>query len=256
MREISLLGGLPVAPIALRDATDAIAARDPAAPFAYVVTTNAQVLILAENLSNGLRAAHERAWMRLNDSRILARLHRWAMGETVPLAAGSDMAVVLFNEVIQPEDAITIIGGGPLLADALRERFGLRHLAQHEPPMGYASKPEAWQAAIDFIEAHPARFVFVVTGAPRSERLMQAVAERGRATGTGMGFGSGLLFVVGLTQRAPAWMQRSGLEWLHRALTEPRRLGQRYVLDFLPLLRLALRARRQRRVVGQGVVTP
>lgn len=255
MREINLLGRLPVAPIGLHEATAAIAARDPAAPFAYVVTTNAQVLILAEDPSNGLREAHEHAWMRLNDSRILAKLHRWAMDEEVPLAAGSDMAVALLNNDIRPTDPITIIGGGPLLVDALRERFGLLHVAQHEPPMGYANKPDAWNAAIEFIEAHPARIVFVVTGAPRSERLMQAVAERGKATGIGMGVGSGLLFAVDLTPRAPAWMRRNGLEWLHRAVTEPRRLGRRYVADLLPLLRLALQARRQHSA-QRGVVTP
>ncbi|MBP0492630.1 WecB/TagA/CpsF family glycosyltransferase [Pararoseomonas indoligenes] len=247
MREIALLGRAPVAPLDLAAAEAAIAARDPAEPFAYVVTINAQILLLAEDPRSGLRAAHAGAWLRLNDSGILARLHRWALDEGVPMAAGSDLCAALLNRVIRPEDPIAIIGGGPLLVPALKARFGLLHVAQHEPPMGYIDNAAAREAAIRFIEENPARITFVATGAPRSERLMQAVAARGRATGVGIAVGSGLLFAVDLTPRAPAWMRRHGLEWLHRAWTEPRRLGRRYVADMLPLARMALAARRGRR---------
>ncbi|MBU8544872.1 MULTISPECIES: WecB/TagA/CpsF family glycosyltransferase [Roseomonadaceae] len=249
MREINLLGRVPVAALDLAAATAAIAARDPAANFAYVATINAQILVLAEDPSTQLRAAHDGAWLRLNDSGILARLHRWATGQAVPIAAGSDLCLELLRGVLRPEDHVTIIGGGPLLVAALTARFGLHHLAQHEPPMGFMDSPAARDAAIAFIEAHPARLVFVATGAPRSERLLQAVAARGLARGTGLAVGSGLLFAAGLTPRAPPWMRRHGLEWLHRAVTEPRRLGRRYAADLLPLLRLAIQARRQRGLI-------
>ena len=41
-------------------------------------------------------------------------------------------------------------------------------------------------------------------------------------------FGASFDFVVGKVDRAPAWMQRTGLEWLHRTLQEPKRLAGRY----------------------------
>jgi len=37
-------------------------------------------------------------------------------------------------------------------------------------------------------------------------------------------------FLAGRNKRAPQWMQDMGLEWLHRMLQEPRRLGKRYLL--------------------------
>jgi len=244
--EIALLGRAPVAPLDVAGAAAAIAARDPAAPFAYVVTINAQILILAEDPASGLRAAHDEAWLRLNDSGILARLHRWSIGGEVPMAPGSDLCVALLQDVIRPDDPIAIVGGGPELVPALRARYGLTHVMQHEPPMGYFANPAAREAAIRFVEENPARIVFVATGAPRSERLMQEVARRGAARGVGIAVGSGLLFAVDLTTRAPPWMRRHGLEWLHRAVTEPKRLGRRYAADLLPLLRLAVAARRER----------
>jgi N-acetylglucosaminyldiphosphoundecaprenol N-acetyl-beta-D-mannosaminyltransferase len=44
-----------------------------------------------------------------------------------------------------------------------------------------------------------------------------------------IGVGAAFDFHAGAKRRAPRWMQRSGLEWLHRLSSEPRRLGPRYV---------------------------
>ncbi|MBU8540741.1 WecB/TagA/CpsF family glycosyltransferase [Falsiroseomonas tokyonensis] len=247
LREITLLESIPVAALDLKQAAALISARDPALPFATVIPINAQLLVMANAPGSAIRPPMDQAWLRLNDSRILAALQRWATGETVPLAPGSDLCVEMLNRVIRPDDAVTVIGGGPQLAPVLQARFGLRRLAQHEPPMGYMNNPAARDAAIHFIESHPARYIFVATGAPRSEQLMAAVAARGLTRGVGMAVGSGLLFAAGLSKRAPAWMRRSGLEWLHRALSEPKRLGARYASDALPLLGLALRARHAHR---------
>ena len=35
-------------------------------------------------------------------------------------------------------------------------------------------------------------------------------------------------FLSGKNSRAPAWMQRAGLEWLYRTMLEPKRLFWRY----------------------------
>ena len=47
-----------------------------------------------------------------------------------------------------------------------------------------------------------------------------------------IGIGGTLDFLTGVTQRAPGWMQDHGLEWLHRAVSEPLRLPRRYARDF------------------------
>jgi N-acetylglucosaminyldiphosphoundecaprenol N-acetyl-beta-D-mannosaminyltransferase len=44
-----------------------------------------------------------------------------------------------------------------------------------------------------------------------------------------VGVGAAFDFHAGTKRRAPQWMQRSGLEWLHRLGSEPRRLGWRYL---------------------------
>ena len=49
-------------------------------------------------------------------------------------------------------------------------------------------------------------------------------------TGVGIGVGAAFDFVSGATRQAPRWMQRSGLEWLFRVASEPRRLFRRYLV--------------------------
>ncbi len=46
-----------------------------------------------------------------------------------------------------------------------------------------------------------------------------------------VGVGAAFDFHAGLKRQAPRWMQRSGLEWLFRLATEPRRLWRRYLVN-------------------------
>ncbi len=43
--------------------------------------------------------------------------------------------------------------------------------------------------------------------------------------------GASFEFYFGIKSRAPGWMQRNGLEWLHRFASEPRRMWKRYTVD-------------------------
>lgn len=58
-----------------------------------------------------------------------------------------------------------------------------------------------------------------------------------------MGVGGSFDVVAGITARAPAWMQRCGLEWLYRFLQEPGRLWRRYVVGNARFVALVLRYR-------------
>jgi exopolysaccharide biosynthesis WecB/TagA/CpsF family protein len=244
--EREMLGVLPLALVDSEGAAALVGARAADAPFAYVVTANAQHLVLLEDAAHPLRAAYDAAWLRLNDSRILARLERLVSGQAFPVATGSDVTRLLFDRFIAPDDPIAVVGGDAALAEALRARFGLKRLRLHEPPMGWMDRPEAVEAALAFLSAAPARFVFVVTGAPQSERFLQRVAATPGMTGTGLAVGSALRFLTGEVARAPGWMQRLGLEWLYRLLSEPRRLWRRYAVESSPVFGIAWRAWRRR----------
>lgn len=242
IREEDFLG-TPIALLDVPAAAAAVMARPADAPFAYIVTPNAQHLVQLERGDPAFRAAYDAAWLRLCDSQIVRLVARLLFARRLPLCAGSDLTAALFATHIQPDDRICVIGGDEELERRLREKYGLRNLARHEPPMGFMADREAVQACIDFIEAHPSRLVFLAVGSPRSELLAYRVRERGRASGIGLCIGSSLHFITGLVQRAPLWMRRMALEWLFRLLRAPRSHARRVFVDSLPFLYIALKQR-------------
>lgn len=220
----------------LEGALAMVTARDPASPFAYVVTPNADHLLRLDAGDAALRALYDGAWLSLNDSRIL-RLLAGRRGLRLNLAPGSDLAAALFARAIGPDTPVAVIGGTAAMAAGLRARFGLGALFHHDPPMGFIRDAAAVEAAIAFVQAHPARFVFLCVGSPQQEKLAARIAAAGGAKGVGLCLGAALEFVTGAKRRAPAWMQRAHLEWLHRLGSEPRRLWRRYLLEAPRLLR-------------------
>jgi exopolysaccharide biosynthesis WecB/TagA/CpsF family protein len=118
----------------------------------------------------------------------------------------------------------------PELVADLKAKFGLTQVAHHNPPMGFIFNDAAVGDAIDFVAAHPARFVFVAMGPPQSEKFCQRVIADGRSTGIGLCIGSSLAVLTGQSNPAPDAMERTGLVWLYRLAKEPRRLWRRYLM--------------------------
>jgi N-acetylglucosaminyldiphosphoundecaprenol N-acetyl-beta-D-mannosaminyltransferase len=82
-------------------------------------------------------------------------------------------------------------------------------------------------AVVEAIRDSGARILFVGLSTPKQERWM--AAHRGRIPAVMLGVGAAFDFLAGVKPQAPAWMQNSGLEWLFRLATEPRRLFWRYL---------------------------
>jgi N-acetylglucosaminyldiphosphoundecaprenol N-acetyl-beta-D-mannosaminyltransferase len=71
----------------------------------------------------------------------------------------------------------------------------------------------------------------IVVCLPPAKQVMLRRFEPEYRPAVGLGAGASLSFYVGEMKRAPAWMSRSGLEWLHRLAHEPRRLWRRYLIE-------------------------
>ena len=117
-----------------------------------------------------------------------------------------------------------------LLADRLRERFpGLQVVGVYSPPFRPLTSEEDAALCRMVDDARP-DIVWVGLSTPKQERWMAAHVGRLSAPVL-VGVGAAFDFHAGLKRQAPRWMQRSGLEWLFRLLTEPRRLWRRYLLN-------------------------
>lgn len=206
-----------------------ITERDPSAPFAFVVTPNVDHLVRLSRTTS-FAPLYAQAWLTVCDSRILELLASFS-GESVEVSPGSDLTETLFETAIDADEPIVVIGGDEAVIDAVRARYGLTDLRWHQPPMGLRDNPEAIADCARFVSENPARFVFLCVGSPQQEMIAEACLNRGDCTGVGLCVGASLDFLSGKAKRAPKWMQRARLEWLHRLLSAPNRLWRRYLVD-------------------------
>ncbi len=129
-------------------------------------------------------------------------------------------------------ESIYLYGGTPETLALLQQRLhaafpALRIAGAHSPP--FRALTEAEDAAdVEAINASGAGTVWVSLGCPKQELWMQA--HRGRVQAVMLGVGAAFDYHAGTIQRAPPWAQRAGLEWLHRLLSEPKRLWRRYLV--------------------------
>jgi len=231
--------GLRFTPMTVAQTLAVLAARDAGEPFSAFVTPNAEHAYL-RRVDAEFRACGEACLVSTNDSRVL-RAVAWLAGLDLMFAPGAYVVRALFQDVIAADEPITIVGCTPDLVDHLKARFDLTQVAHHNPPMGFIHDEAAVRAAMDFVAAHPARFVFIAMGPPQSEKFCQRVLKDGRSTGVGLCIGSSLAVLTEAAEPAPDWMEHSGLVWLYRLVREPRRLWRRYLVHGLYGLTLAMK---------------
>jgi N-acetylglucosaminyldiphosphoundecaprenol N-acetyl-beta-D-mannosaminyltransferase len=123
------------------------------------------------------------------------------------------------------------------LENNLRSRFPqIEIVGKISPPFRPLTAEEDKQV-VKTIRESGADLVFVGLSTPKQEVWM--INHRLSLPGTIMiGVGAAFDFHAGKLEQAPAWMQRSGLEWWFRLTREPKRLWKRYLLVtpiFLPL---------------------
>jgi exopolysaccharide biosynthesis WecB/TagA/CpsF family protein len=215
--------------------------------FAYAVTPNVDHLIRFCD-DAAFRELYRTAGFVLLDSRFLATVLRIVVGLKLPTSPGSDVTARLFEQVIEPDDKIVVIGGTAVQARILAERYGLRALRHMNPAMGFINDPAAVEECLRFVENEsPFRFCILAVGCPQQEVLAKALQLRARARGLALCVGASINFLTGTERRAPKWMQNAGFEWLYRLLNDPARLAKRYLIRgpriflLLPRLKFQLR---------------
>ncbi len=179
--------------------------------------------------------------------------------------AGSSLMWTLSAAAAQGQHGIFLLGGEPGVAERAAQRLiehapGLRVTGTASPPWGFEQDEHEMARLRAELRAAQPDIVFVGLGCPKQERLIQELAPDLPNTWW-IGCGAALAFAAGEVRRAPGWMQNSGLEWLHRLVSEPRRLARRYLVDDLPYaLRLLVGSARSGRTADAStpprVVSP
>jgi N-acetylglucosaminyldiphosphoundecaprenol N-acetyl-beta-D-mannosaminyltransferase len=169
---------------------------------------------------------------------------------------GPELTPIVLREAERADLPVGFHGSSPDVLETLLTRVredhpSLRVVYAVSPPFG-ATSPEDDRRTVEAIEASGCRILFVGLGCPKQERWM--TEHHGRVQAVMLGVGAAFDFLAGTKRQAPERLQRMGLEWLFRLVTEPRRLWKRYLkhnprfvaLFGLQVARERLRGRRPR----------
>jgi N-acetylglucosaminyldiphosphoundecaprenol N-acetyl-beta-D-mannosaminyltransferase len=183
-------------------------------------------------------------WLLLADGMPIAWRGQLLTARPWPRITGAD----LLPEVLALAEAmgqrVGFFGGTALTHQHLAQSLAKTHPGLAISGM-WAPDPQdiesSSDALVDAIRAARTDILIVSLGKPRQE---QWVDRYGHPTGARIFLPSGgaIDFLAGKTTRAPIWMQKAGLEWLHRLSCEPRRLARRYLIQGPVALMRALRA--------------
>jgi N-acetylglucosaminyldiphosphoundecaprenol N-acetyl-beta-D-mannosaminyltransferase len=234
--------GVGVDPIDLTTAVERIGAWVDSGTGGYVCAANAYTVITCRR-EERFRRVVSGATMVTPDGMPLVWLSRRQGFPSTGRVYGPDLLLAVCEKSVSRGWRHFFYGGGAgvadLLARRLAERFpGLAVAGTRSPPFRPLNVAERARD-IERIRNSGANIVWVGLGTPKQERWMAEVVDELPAI-TLIGVGAAFDFHAGLKPQAPRWMQRSGLEWLFRLCTEPRRLWRRYLLGNLHFIGLLL----------------
>lgn len=145
---------------------------------------------------------------------------------------GPDLMLKYCEHAEKIGQSIYLYGGKESTLDTL---VGvLKQKYPHLKIAGYYSPPfreltlEEKQEVIHKINGSGAHTVWVGLGCPKQEKWMHE--HKGKINAVMVGVGAAFDYHAGIINRAPKWMQNSGLEWFHRLCSEPKRLWRRYLV--------------------------
>jgi len=190
-----------------------------------------------------LRQIHNEAGLVTPDGMPLVWLSRWQGHRNVTRVYGPDLMLAACRAFSGRACRHFFYGGAPGVAEKLAANLrsqipSLVVAGTYCPPFRDLTDDELADVR-NRIKQSRADIVWVGISTPRQERWMASQVGRIDAPVL-VGVGAAFDFHAGVKRQAPSWMQRSGLEWLFRLATEPRRLWRRYFRNNPLFVALAL----------------
>ncbi len=198
--------------------------------FKYVITPNVHHMVALLEDPAKMEHLYRGAWRVFCDSRVLSRL-AWLSGVRLAVVPGSDLTARLIARAAERGLRVAVIGPTSEACATLESRYRGLRIALHTPPMGFISSEPEVSRCIEFVVATQAPLTFLAVGMPQQEILAYQLANHPQARGVGLCIGASIDFLTGAQRRAPIWVQKAGFEWLHRLLSNPRRLASRYLIE-------------------------
>ncbi|HZM87638.1 MAG TPA: WecB/TagA/CpsF family glycosyltransferase [Blastocatellia bacterium] len=247
----SVIAGIPVANLTEDEAVDAIEALLSDGGSHYGAVVNA-AKIVAANRDDKLKQVLRDADLVTADGMSIVWASRLLGQRLKERVTGIDLFERLVERAADRGLSVYFLGAREASVRGTVERFTNRYptLRVSGYRDGYFDASQS-DSVCECIRLSGAVLLFVAMGSPAQENW---IASNLALTGARFALGVGGSFdhLSGRARRAPQWMQKSGLEWLHRLAQEPGRLWRRYLIGNTAFVWLVIRERLR----GPGTAEP
>jgi len=191
---------------------------------------------------SAITKAFEKSTFINADGASIVLAHSILFNGRIPRVTGCDLMPELIKKCPKHNKRIFLLGATQevveLLANNISNEFGSKTIAGYRN--GYFGESN-WKEITQQINESEADFLFVGTPSPQKENFIIANIDSLSSVKFVMGVGGAFDVLSGTIRRAPAWVQKLGMEWFYRVLQEPRRMWKRYLVCNTKFLALLLR---------------
>lgn len=205
----------------------------------YAITANLNYAMLCDRDPRLVELTRRAAFVLCDGMPLYwrSRLSRSPLPERV---AGADLIFQLAERSAQCGFRMYFYGAAEGVAQKTAESLkrlypNLEVAGWQSPPFGQTTAEQV-QASLEHIRASKPDILLVALGQPKGEYWID-YNYQSLGVPLSIQVGASFDFVAGVAKRAPYVFQKTGLEWLYRTYTDPKRLGPRYFNNILFLIR-------------------
>jgi N-acetylglucosaminyldiphosphoundecaprenol N-acetyl-beta-D-mannosaminyltransferase len=213
----------------------------------FILTPNPE-LVLASTKNIDLKTALNSATFSIPDGVGLNFASKFLFGEPLKIIPGRKLFLDLIALANKKGWKVFFLGGNGKEAESAAEKLKISYknikietfagprLNDSASPASEADKA-LQKEAVSLINKFSPHVLFVAFGNPKQEIWIYKNLKSLNIGGA-MAVGGTFRYIAGMSPLPPRWMERGGLEWVYRLVTEPHRLGR--VFNAFPIFPLRI----------------
>lgn len=213
----------------------------------HVITPNVDQIIRMEK-DEYFRKICNNAELLLVDGTPLLWIAKWYGTPIEEKICGSDLVPELCEIAAKKGYKVFFLGAAEGVAakaasNLQRKYPGLKIAGTYSPPFGFEKDYDELNRIDQMLLDSNADMLFVGMGVPKQDIFIFEHMDKYKVP-MSFSIGATIDFEAGVQKRAPKWVNRIGMEWLYRLVSNPRRMFRRYVIEDSKIFGLAWKYRK------------
>lgn len=215
----------------------------------HVITPNADQIVRIEK-DEYFKEICNNAELLLADGTPLMWIAKWYKNPIKEKICGSDLVPELCAIAAKKGYSVFLLGAAEGVADKAAENLqrknpGLKIAGTYSPPYGFENDVKEIEHINKTLYQSKADLLFVGLGVPKQDIFIYQNMHRYQIP-MSFSIGATIDFEAGVQKRAPRWINKIGMEWAYRLLSDPKRMFKRYIIDDMQIFRLAWKYRKKK----------